>query len=117
MFIAYIIVAILVSAMLVSSAITKLRRNPSVVHSIHEVAKVPLSWLPWLAACEIAAAVGLLIGIFWWPLGVAAAIGIIIYFIGACTAHIRAKDFKGLSAPVVIALVAIAILVLRLLSQ
>jgi hypothetical protein len=117
MFIAYIIAAIVISFLLVSSGIAKLRHHPRIVHGLHEVTRVPLSWLPWLAACEIAGAIGLLIGIFWWPLGVAAASGVILYFVGAIFAHIRVKDFKGLPTPAVIALVAIVVLVLRLLSR
>ncbi len=117
MFIVYIVIAIILSFMLVGSGMAKLRRNPTIVHGIHEVIGVPLRWLPWLAACEIAGAAGLLIGIAWWPLGVAAAIGVIIYFIGAIVGHIRVRDFKGLPPPVVILLIAVAALVLRILSR
>lgn len=116
MFIAYTIIAIIMSILLVGSGMAKVRRNPNIVHGIHEVVGVPLRWLPWLAVCEFAGAAGLLIGIVWWPLGIAAAIGVVIYFIGASIGHVRVKDFKGLPTPVVILLVAIAILVLRSLS-
>jgi len=116
MFIAYTILAIIMSFLLVSSGVAKVRRNPRIVHGIHEVIGVPLRWLPWLAACEFAGAAGLLIGIVWWPLGIAAAIGVVVYFIGASVGHVRVKDFKGLSTPAVILLVAIAILVVRSLS-
>ncbi len=116
MFIAYVIIAIIMSLLLVSSGVSKLRRTPSIVHSIHDVIGLPLRWLPWLAACEFAGAAGLLIGIVWWPLGIAAAIGIVVYFIGASIGHVRVKDFKNLTTPVVILLIAIAVLVLRSLS-
>ncbi len=116
MFIAYTIIAIIMSFLLVSSGIAKLRGNPKVVHGIHEVVGVPLRWMPWLAACEFAGAAGLLIGIVWWPLGIAAAIGVVAYFLGASIGHMRVKDFKGLPTPAVILLIAIAILVLRSLS-
>ncbi len=116
MFIAYTIIAIIMSLLLIASGVAKLRRNPQIVHSIHEVVGVPLRWLPWLAACEFAGAAGLLIGIVWWPLGIAAAIGVILYFISADISHVRVKDFKGLPTPTVILLVAIAILVVRGLS-
>jgi hypothetical protein len=78
---------------------------------------LPLKYLPWLAACEFAGAVGLLIGIFWWPLGIAAAIGLVLYFLGASFSHIRVKDFKGLPTPAVIFLVEVVILVVRLISR
>lgn len=116
MFIAYTIIAIVMSLLLVVSGVAKVRRDPRIVHGIHEVIGVPLRWLPWLAACEFAGAAGLLIGIVWWPLGIAAAIGVIVYFIGASIGHIRIKDFKGLPTPVVILLITIAILVVRSVS-
>ncbi|GCE22653.1 DoxX family protein [Dictyobacter kobayashii] len=116
MFIAYIVLAVIMSLLLVMSGVGKLRRDPRIVHSIHEVIGVPLRWLPWLAACEFAGAAGLLIGIVWWPLGVAAAIGVIAYFICASIAHMRVRDFKGLSGPLPILLFAVIVLVLRILS-
>ena len=116
MFIAYIIFAIIMSFVLVASGTSKLRRNPQVVHGIHEVVGVPLRYLPWLATLEFAGAAGLLIGIWWWPLGIAAAIGVVLYFVGASIGHMRVRDFKGLSAPAVLLLIAIVVLVVRSLS-
>ncbi|MFB7915982.1 DoxX family protein [Streptomyces sp. NPDC056061] len=40
-------------------------------------------------------AVGLLVGIGCRPLGVAAAVGVVLYFLGAVIAHLRVKDVKG----------------------
>lgn len=102
--------------MLVSSGVAKLRRDPRIVHGIHEVVGLPLRWIPWLAVCEFAGAAGLLIGIAWRPLGIAAAIGVVVYFLGASIGHMRVRDFKGLPAPVVILLVAVAVLVVSSLS-
>jgi DoxX-like protein len=104
------------SLSLVFSGVGKLRHDPRQVQGIHEVIGVPLRWLPWLAACEFAGAAGLLIGIVWWPLGLAAAIGVVVYFLGASIAHLRVKDFKGLPVPAVILLIALVILVVRSLS-
>ena len=116
MFIAYIIVAIILAFGLVASGVAKIRRDPRIIQGIHEVVGVPLRWIPWLAALEFAGAAGLLIGIAWWPLGLAAAIGVILYFIGASIGHVRVQDFKGLPTPVIILLVAVVVLVVRSLS-
>ncbi|GAC1645701.1 MAG: hypothetical protein NVS4B12_11990 [Ktedonobacteraceae bacterium] len=116
MFIAYSIIALIISLLLVGSGIAKVRRDPRIVHGMHEVVGVPLRWLPWLATLEFAGAAGLLIGIVWWPLGIAAAIGVVLYFLGASIGHVRVKDFKGLPTPIVILLVALVILVVRSLS-
>jgi hypothetical protein len=76
-----------------------------------------MRWLPWLAACEIAGAIGILIGIAWAPLGVIAALGLVFYFVGAIIAHLRAGDFKGMLTPVVPLLFSVAVLVTRILAS
>ncbi len=53
---------------------------------------VPLQWLPMLAAAELAGAIGLIIGLWVAPLGVAAALGLVLYFVGAVITHMRAGD-------------------------
>ena len=116
MFIAYIIVAIIMAIIAVGSATGKLQHNPRIITSINGVVGVPMPWIPALAACEIAGALGILIGIFWPPLGLAAAVGLVIYFVGAIIAHLRVQDFKGLAGPVLPLVLAVATLVLRILS-
>jgi len=115
-FIVTIIVTILSAVTLSISAVGKLTKMPAVVTSL-QGAGVPLNRFPHLAALEIAAAVGLIIGLFWWPLGIAAAIGAVLYFVGAIFAHLRVGDTKGVNGPVVPLLLAIAALVLRLLGN
>ena len=46
-----------------------------------------------LSALELAGAVGLLVGIAVGPLGVAAGVGLVAYFVGATASHIRVRDF------------------------
>lgn len=116
MFIAYIIIAVLMSLLAVASGAAKLQHNPRVVSGIHGVVGVPMPWFPVLAACEIAGAIGLLIGIFWPPLGLAAAVGLVVYFVGAIIGHLRVRDFKGVGSPVLPLVLAVATLVLRILS-
>jgi uncharacterized membrane protein YphA (DoxX/SURF4 family) len=116
MFIAYIIVAILMSALAVASGTGKLQHHPRIVSSIHGVIGVPMPWIPVLAACEIAGALGLLIGIFWPPLGLVAAVGLVAYFVGAVVAHLRVRDFKSVGNPLLPLVLAVATLVLRILS-
>src|SRR5690349_19278374 len=85
--IAYLVVAIVLAAMVLFSGVGKLRNDPHIVKVIHETVGVPMKYFPLLAACEIAGAVGLVLGI-WWPiLGIAAATGLVIYFVGAVVSH------------------------------
>jgi hypothetical protein len=110
------VVAVLMSLVAVASGVAKLRRDPHVVKVIHEVVRVPMRWLPWLAGCEFAGAIGLLIGIVWAPIGLAAAVGLVVYFICAIVAHLRVGDLKGLGAPALPLFLAVACLVTRILS-
>jgi hypothetical protein len=77
---------------------------------------VPLGLFPFLAACEIAGAGGLPIGLWYAQLGIAAAIGLVLYFVGAVGAHLRKSDFKRLPNAAVMPLAAGAALTLGAIS-
>lgn len=115
MFIAALIVSVLLALLLVSSAISKLRGAESSL-SVLDTVRWPRdrAWI--LAVVELVGAAGLVIGLLWWPLGVAAAAGVIVYFVGALVAHLLARDPRGAVSPIVPLALAIAALVLRLLS-
>lgn len=55
---------------------------------------VPDSWFPWLASLKAAGALGLLVGLGVPVIGAAAAVGVVLYFIGAVVTHVRAKDYE-----------------------
>lgn len=74
---------------------------------------VPSSWYTMLALLKFAGAAGLLIGIFYRPLGIAAAIGV-PFFIGAVISHLRVRDVKAVPVPFVLVLASAAPLVLGL---
>ncbi len=80
---------------------------------LDDVAAAIGRFLP-LGLVKIAGALGLLAGIAYRPLGIAAAIGVVLYFLGAVITHLRAGDKKGVGTPAVIMLVAAAPLVLGL---
>jgi uncharacterized membrane protein YphA (DoxX/SURF4 family) len=115
MFVAYIVVAVLLGLGLAASGSQKIQKNERIVAGLTR-AGVPLSWFVPLALLDIAGTIGLLIGIWWRPLGIAAAIGIIVYFIGALIAHMRAKDTKGMPIPATLLVVAVLALALGLAS-
>jgi uncharacterized membrane protein YphA (DoxX/SURF4 family) len=115
MFIAYAVVAILLAAFLALSGIGKLTGDERVTRTITAIG-VPLNWFPLLAACEFAGAVGLLAGIFLAPIGIAAAAGVGLYFLGATAFHLQAGDRNGVSMPLSLLFIAAAALVLRIAS-
>ncbi|MEU4246648.1 DoxX family protein [Amycolatopsis sp. NPDC026612] len=61
---------------------------------------VPPGWLPLLGTLKLAGAAGLLLGLLGVePIGVAAAIGLVLFFVGAIVAHVRARRFATGVAP------------------
>ena len=114
MFIATLVVSVLLAVALTFSAIGKLTKNPSVVPMLEQIG-VPADKIPWLAYLEILGAVGLLVGLAVWPIGVAAAVGVILYFVGAVVAHQRAGD-KDFAPAAGLAVFSVVALVLRVLS-
>jgi len=114
---AYLFITTALAAMAVFSGVGKLRRDPKIVQIIHEVVGVPMKYFPLLAACEIAGGLGLVLGI-WWPLlGVAAAVGLVIYFLGAVVSHLRVSDVKGVGPAAFLLIVSVAALALRILTH
>jgi hypothetical protein len=70
---------------------------------------VPVAALPYLATLKLAGATGLVVGIVAVPwLGLAAAIGLILFFAVAVAAHIRARVFYNIAFPGLYLLLAVA---------
>ena len=111
MFTVLLVVVIVFAVALLASAGSKLMKQESQLKTMRTVG-FPLDKLWLLAGAEIAGAAGLVIGLFWWPLGVAAAIGLILYFLGAITSHLRVRD-PGWPPAVGMLVVSVAALVLR----
>jgi hypothetical protein len=112
--VAYLAITVVFASIVAFSGIGKLRRDRHIVRVVHEVVGVPLRYLPWLAGCELAGALGLIIGI-WWPwLGVAAGSGLAIYFLGAVVSHVRVGDWKGIGPALFLLFLAVGALALRL---
>lgn len=72
------------------------------------------SWLFPLGALKAAGAVGVLVGIGVPLIGVAAAAGLVLFFIGAIGAHIRVRWYSTIPFPAAFLLLAVAALTLRL---
>ena len=114
--IAYLVITILLAAIVTFSGIGKIRRDPRIVQVIHELIGVPLKYFSLLAACEFAGALGVVLGVWWPVIGVAAGIGLVIYFVGACVSHLRVGDVKGIGPAAFILVLAAAALALRILT-
>lgn len=114
MFTAYVVVTILTVVANVAVAATDFTKSPWVLANSSEV-KVPASWIPWLATLKAAGAVGLLIGLLGFrPLGVAAAVGLVLFFVGALVAHVHHRVFHNIAYPATYFALAVASLALVL---
>ncbi|ORA16913.1 DoxX family protein [Mycobacterium arosiense] len=61
---------------------------------------VPRSWLPALGALKLAGAVGIVIGLLGLrELGIAAAAGLVLFFLGAVATHLRAHVLYNIAFP------------------
>ena len=88
-----------------------------VVATMTEV-RVPRSWLPPLAVLKAAGAGGLLAGLLGlWPLGVAAGIGLVLFFLGALAVHVRNRVFHNIAFPGTFFALAIASAVLAVAAH
>jgi hypothetical protein len=116
MFTPYIGVSILTIVANGISAAAAFRPPEDVLIAMAEVG-VQDSWLPMLGILKAAGALGLLIGIgMAMPsIGTAAAVGLVVYFVGASIVHLRAGDYS-FGAQHVMLLLAVATLVLGLVS-
>ena len=116
-FTAYVAVTLLAIAANTFSGVAALVHWKRILPGMAQ-AGVPESWLSTLGALKTAGALGLLLGLVGVPLiGTAAAIGLVLFFIGAVITHLRARDFSpqfGLAIGFL--LLAVAALVLGLAS-
>ena len=116
MFTAYVVVAVLAAAANTYIAISDFIRADWILANMTKVG-VPRSWLFPLGALKAAGAVGLLVGIGVPLIGVAAAVGLVLFFVGAVITHIRAHaDALSYAYPGTLLLLAVGSLVPRLAS-
>jgi hypothetical protein len=113
MFAATLAVSVLLASLIAYSAIRKLSHRPAVVETYLR-AGVPEEWLDRLAIVLIAGAAGLLAGLAWAPIGIAAAAALTAYFLVAVAFHVRANDAEHVPTPLTIALLAAVALGLQL---
>jgi uncharacterized membrane protein YphA (DoxX/SURF4 family) len=113
---AYLAITLLFAAMLAFSGFGKIRRDPHIVHVINEVVGVPLKYFSLLAGCELGGALGLVLGIWWPSMGVAASIALVLYFVGATVSHLRVGDVKGMGPAAFMLALAAGALAMRILT-
>ncbi|SDR85479.1 DoxX-like family protein [Paraoerskovia marina] len=114
MTIAAVVLSVLLGLASIASAAGKLSGKEQPTAPLRDVG-VPERMFSVLALLLLAGGVGLLVGIWWTPIGIAAAAGLTLYFLGAVIAHLRVGD-KKIQPAVLLTLVAAATLVLLVLA-
>jgi len=112
MFAAYLIVTGLAAAANIFSAICDFVRYKQVSIAMAK-AGVSESWMTLLGVLKAAGATGLLVGIGLPLIGIAAAIGLTLFFVAAIITHLRARDYS-LGPAVFFLLLATGALALRM---
>ena len=115
MFTAYVVVSVLAAAANIFSATCDFVRYKQVSIAMAK-AGVSESWMTPLGILKATGALGLLIGIWMPAIGIAAAIGLVLFFVGAIVTHLRGRDYS-LGPAIAFLLLAVAALALRLASS
>jgi hypothetical protein len=115
MFPAYVAVTVLAAIANAFSAALDFARYEKILIAMAK-AGVPESWLTLLGILKAAGALGLLVGIGVPLIGMAAAAGLVLFFVAAIIVHLRVHDHSfGLAAAFLS--LAVAALLLRLASS
>lgn len=101
---ATVVVTILLAALFTFSASIKLLGVAKSLEIRDHLGVKPLQWRL-IGACELAGVAGVLVGLMWSPIGIAAAIGLAVLTIGAIAYHVRKSDRVADLAPAVIGVV------------
>ncbi len=107
----YVVVALVAAFMAGFSATCVFFRAKWVVEPMAEYG-VPESWWPWLGTAKAAGAAGLVVGLWVPVIGAAAAIGLVLYFLGAVITVIRARSYAHIAFPLMYMAPAVAALAL-----
>jgi hypothetical protein len=111
---ATIVVTALLAAMLGFAGLIKLAGVQQSLTIRDHLGLNPVQWRT-IGTLELAAVAGVLTGLAWPPIGVAAAVGAALLLLGAIKFHTRASDTAGETAPAVIGLgLAVATAILQL---
>lgn len=121
LFFAYVAVAIVTALMMFSAAVDKLTFEPGKVGGlIDRFVDLPMGWLRGLGVYEAVCGVGLLIGMLQPKVGIAAGIGLVLYFAGYYYASTFApgplSDWLDLAPSLRPFMLSIAAVVLRFVS-
>ncbi|MET8986752.1 DoxX family protein [Nonomuraea wenchangensis] len=95
---AAVVVTVLTALWVGFSALSVFIRAKWVVEPLAEYGVPRAAW-PWLGTAKALGAAGLLVGLVVRPIGVAAGIGLVVYFTGAVVTVLRARSYGHVPFP------------------
>jgi DoxX-like family len=98
---ATVVVTLLLAALFTFSSSIKLLGVPKSLAIRDHLGVSPMQWRM-IGALELAGVAGVLAGLLWPPVGIAAAIGLALLSVGAVAFHLRASDRVAEMVPAVI---------------
>ncbi|MFE3444465.1 DoxX family protein [Nocardia sp. NPDC059180] len=110
MVIALVAILIVTALANVVAGVSDIARNRWTLENMSKYG-VPQSWIVPLGLVKLAGALGLLAGLAIPALGIAAAAGLVLYFVGAVTTLARARGYADLMYPGFYLMLAVASLV------
>nr|WP_042178713.1 DoxX family protein [Kibdelosporangium sp. MJ126-NF4]CEL13361.1 integral membrane protein [Kibdelosporangium sp. MJ126-NF4]CTQ99051.1 integral membrane protein [Kibdelosporangium sp. MJ126-NF4] len=111
---AYVVVVALTAGANLVAAVGEFLRPRWLLDTMAECG-VPHSWVFPLGSLKAAGAIGLLLGFAVPPIGLAAATGLVLYFVGATFTFVRARLYARIPYPAAYLLLATASLALQCL--
>jgi hypothetical protein len=99
----FVTISLLLAAACLFPAAAKLTSHPKMRHAAAHLG-IPWSRYRLIGVAELAAAAGILVGLWWHPLGLAAAAGMALLLLGAIVTHRKAADSAKEMAPAWLAL-------------
>lgn len=115
MHIAAVTLMILAAAANAYAAVSDFTRPAWILENMNKLG-IPESWLPTLGILKALGALGLLAGIAIPFIGIAAAAGLILFFLGAMVTVVHARWYPHMPFPLIWLALAVAALVLQLRS-
>ena len=116
------ILSVLLAFAALGAGVPKISLKGGVPKLLQEHLGVSAALTRLIGLAEAAAGIALVVGIFWHPLGIAAAAGLVVVFVGAVGYHGRVGDYAdpeargGAMGPIILGLVALAAIVTSALA-
>ncbi|MFE9890180.1 DoxX family protein [Streptomyces scopuliridis] len=123
MYIAAAVLSVILALMSLAAGAPKALLKGDVSAGLQSHMGLSAGFVRFIGLAEVVATVGLVVGLFWQPLGIAAAVGVTVTLVGAVVFHVRARDYANpenrgnASAPVLLALVSVATVVTLTLAM